>query len=137
MKRNIFCIIVAILLIFAIGGCNKTVDENDNTLGIITEIAIDDVKGISSSEAEELYYSFMGKEDKETGFPFSFGTSGAIQKDGKQYYVIRASWLVENSHLSYIGDFFVSADGKEIYDGVALQGEYEILNKVWSEHYEL
>lgn len=134
MIKKIFCIISAVLLIFVIGGCNSATNKNnDNTPDIITEISIDDVKGISQSEAEELCYLVMGKADDETGFLFSFGATGAIEKGKKQYYVIRASWLVENSHLSYIGDFFVSADGKEIYEGTAISGEYEMVNMVWSE----
>ena len=134
MNKKIFYIIAVAILIFASGGCNKAVIENnDITSGHITEISIDDVKGISQSEAEDLCYAVMGEKDEETGFAYSFGATGAIEKGEKQYYVIRASWLVENSHLSYIGDFFVSVDGKEIYEGTAIMGEYEILNKLWSE----
>ena len=109
--------------------------ENDETVPnpAILEIPVESISGITSHEAEELCYSVMGEKDEETGFIFSFGTSGAIEKDGKQYYVIRASWLVDNSHMSYIGDFFVTADGKELYSGTALGGEYEIVSKVWSE----
>ena len=134
MTKKIFYIIAVTILFLAIGGCNKAgVQNNDTTTGRITEISINDVNGISPSQAEELCYSFMGKEDEETGFLFSFGAEGAIEKDKKQYYVIRASWLVENSHLSYLGNLFVSADGKEIYDGTAIMGEYEIMNRVWRE----
>ena len=97
----------------------------------ITIISVDDVKGITGREAEELCYYVMGEKDEDTGFAFSFGTSGAIQKGEKQYYVIRASWLVDNNHLSYIGNFFVSADGKEIYDGVVSGEEYEMMDLMW------
>lgn len=99
----------------------------------VIEISVDSVKGITQQEAEELCRSVLGEKDEETGFVFSFGTSGAIETEGKQYYIIRVSWLVNNSHMSYIGDFFVSADGKEIYDGTALQGEYIIGNEIWRE----
>ena len=91
------------------------------------------MKGITKQEAELLCYDVLGERDEETGFPFSFGTSAAVEKDKKQYYVVRVSWLVDNSHLSYIGDFFVSADGKEIYDGLALPDEYKMGNIIWSE----
>lgn len=97
----------------------------------ITIISVDDVKGITGREAEELCYYVIGEKDEDTGFAFSFGTSGAIQKGEKQYYVIRASWLVDNNHLSYIGNFFVSADGKEIYDGVVSGEEYEMMDLMW------
>ena len=87
---------------------------------------------ISPEDAEKLCYSIMGEKDEDTGFTFSFGVTETIEKDGKQYYVIRASWLVNNSHMSYIGDFFVSVDGKEIYSGFARPGEYTIDNLIWS-----
>lgn len=141
MNKKTFCIITALVLFFAISGIiyyntfiyksNVTVQED--TDGVIVEISVDAVKGITGRDAEELCYRVMGEKDKETGFIFSFGTSGAIQKGKKQYYTVRASWLVNNSHMSYIGDFFVSSDGKEIYSGTALQGEYEMVNKIWSE----
>ncbi len=97
----------------------------------ITPISVDDVKGITGREAEELCYYVLGEKDEDTGFSFSFGTSGAVQKGEKQYYVIRASWLVDNNHFSYIGDFFVSADGKEIYDGVVSGEKYEMMDLKW------
>lgn len=87
---------------------------------------------ITSEEAEKLCYSVLGEKDEETGFPFSFGFTGTYEKDGKQYYTIRASWLVNNSHMSYIGDFFVSFDGKEIYNGFVSLDEYNIENLIWS-----
>ncbi len=87
---------------------------------------------ITPEEAEKLCYEVLGEKDEATGFPFSFGATGTYEKDGKQYYVIRASWLVNHSHMSYIGDFFVSVDGKEIYDGVALPDDYSMETRIWS-----
>ena len=110
----------------------KSEPAEPETDGDIIQIPVESVKGITSHEAEELCYSIMGKQDEETGFLFSFGTAAAVEKDGKQYYVIRASWLVNNSHMSYIGDFFVSSDGKEVYSGVALPDEYTMGNLIWS-----
>ena len=100
-------------------------EKETMTFGI-TEIPVGSVKGITPEQAEELCYSVMGEKDEETGNTYSFGISGAVEWKGKQYYIIRASWLVNNDHLSYIGDFFVSAGGDEIYDGIALPGDYEI-----------
>ena len=111
---------------------NVTVDEISSE-GDIIEISVDSVKGITQQEAEELCYSVLGEKDEDTGFAFSFGTSGAVEKDAEQYYVVRASWLVNHSHFSYIGDFFVSADGKKIYNGFAQHGEYEMSSVIWSE----
>ena len=154
MGKKIFCVIIVAVLILSIGGIlyyktfisdnetpveynetvhNKDILDNETKLdNDIKEISVDSVEGITQQEAERLCHSVFGEKDKETGFLFSFGTSGAVETKGKQYYVIRVSWLVNNSHLSYIGDFFVSADGKEIYDGTALSGEYTMGKLIWS-----
>lgn len=107
---------------------NKTKSD-----GEIVEIPIDSVKGITKQEAEKLCQMVLGEKDEETGFVFSFGTSGAVKTKGEQYYCVRVSWLVDGSHLSYLGDFFVSADGKEIYNGTALAGEYVMEDVIWRE----
>ena len=149
MKKNILIIILVLIFLFVFIRITTSTYENikrrnnapvqdqemiiDETKsdGDITPISVDDVKGITGQEAEELCYYVMGEKDEDTGFAFSFGTSGAVQKGEKQYYVIRASWLVDNNHLSYIGNFFVSADGKEIYDGVVSGEEYEMMDLMW------
>ncbi|MBE7028242.1 MAG: hypothetical protein E7407_04325 [Ruminococcaceae bacterium] len=87
---------------------------------------------ITAEEAEQLCYTVMGEKDETTGFPFSFGVTNTIEKDGKEYYAIRASWLVNNSHMSYIGDFFVSVDGQAIYTGIVQGDEYTIDELIWS-----
>ncbi|MBR5236704.1 MAG: hypothetical protein IKW06_04980 [Clostridia bacterium] len=148
MGKKIFLIMIVLALVFLIGGvsCYKILNPNDapatnRDIAVsemkpdsdIVEIPLDSVKGITQQEAEELCHLILGEKDEETGFIFSFGTSGAVETQGKQYYVIRASWLVDNSHLSYIGDFFVSADGKEMYDGTAFQGEYIMEKVIWRE----
>ncbi len=118
--RKIYIIAIVIILIFVVSGIlyhYQLVNRNQN---------------ITAEDAEKLCYSVLGEKDENTGFKFSFGFTETIEKDEKEYYVIRASWLVNNSHMSYIGDFFVSTDGKEIYSGIALNGEYEIGNLIWS-----
>ena len=99
---------------------------------IFSRLFLGSPKEITAQEAEALCYTVMGEADSETGFTFSFGFTEVIEKDGKEYYVIRASWLVNGSHMSYIGDFFVTKDGKEIYSGIARPDEYTIENKIWS-----
>lgn len=155
MGKKIFYVIIVAVLVFAISGIsyykifisnNQTTAEQNKPApnqdlaanetkydDEIIEISLDSVKGITQQEAEELCYFVLGEKDEETGFIFFFGASGAVETAGKQYYVIRASWLVNNSHLSYIGDFFVSADGKEIYNGTALSGEYIMEKVIWRE----
>lgn len=154
MHRNLFFIVIITVFILAVGGISyhtffkqNVTDSEQNHAEQKSETSVDEIKsnsdivpipieaveGITKQEAELLCYAVLGERDEETGFPFSFGTSAAVEKDKKQYYVVRVSWLVDNSHLSYIGDFFVSADGKEIYDGLALPDEYKMGNIIWSE----
>ena len=145
MKKTIIFIILVLILFGAFGGVSfyrtfVTNNESDISInnktedGAIIAIPIDDVKGITPGEAEKLCVLVFGKEDKETGFLFSFGVAGAVERNNKQYYVIRTSWLVNNSHLSYIGDYFVSADGKQIYSGIAKPWEeYSMDSLVWPE----
>ena len=148
MNKKVFFIMMIVVLFFAICGIlyniffakNEIISDpaslmqdKETSTSDIVEISIDTVNGITMREAEELCYYVLGEKDEDTGFTFSFGTSGAVEKDKKQYYVIRASWLVNKSHLSYIGDFFVSSDGKEIYSGTASPGEYIMVNRIWGE----
>ncbi len=142
MKKIIYIILIIVLLgtagtfaykTFVANNVSDANVNNETENGGITVISIYDVKGITTKEAENLCVSAFGEKDKETGFLFSFGVSGAVERNNKQYYVIRASWLVNNSHMSYIGDYFVSADGKEIYTGIATPpDEYVFDALVWS-----
>ena len=118
-KKHI--VIIFIILIFA-------------TVAVLKHcLFADQNQRITSENAEKLCYSVLGEKDEETDFPFSFRTIKIIEKDGKEYYVVRASWLVNNSHMSYIGDFFVSMDGKEIYDGFVNADEYSKEKLIWRE----
>ncbi len=113
-------------------------DENIKDSEIIeqtdfVQIPIDSVSGITTKKAEELCYNVLGKKDEKTGNLFSYGVSDAVKKGNREYYIVRVSWLVNNDHMSYIGDFFVSSDGSKIYNGFAKPGEYEMGDIVWSE----
>ncbi|MBQ9097307.1 MAG: hypothetical protein IJY55_02800 [Clostridia bacterium] len=120
MNKKICIIIIATILFLAICGI------------LYHYLVIPQNQHISPEDAEKLCYSVLGDKDENTGFPFSFGVTETIEKDGKEYYVIRASWLVNNNHMSYIGDFFVSVDGKEMYTGLAWKDEYTIETLIWS-----
>ncbi|MBQ2890938.1 MAG: hypothetical protein IJE44_04770 [Clostridia bacterium] len=122
--KKILYIFIAVVLVLALGGVLY------HTFFVNAPV---ENERITQEEAEKLCASVLGEKDEETGFPFSFGATGTIQKDGKEYYVIRTSWLVNNDHLSYIGDFFVTTDGKEIYDGWYTSEEYSIGKLIWSE----
>lgn len=121
MNKKIYIIIFVIVLFLVAGGI------------LFHTIFAPQSDRITPEEAEKLCHSVLGDKDEATGFPFSFGVTGTYEKDGKEYYVIRASWLVNNSHMSYIGDFFVSVDGKEIYNGFVQADEYTIENLIWSQ----
>lgn len=112
-------------------------DENIKDSEIIeqtdfVQIPIDSVSGITTKKAEELCYNVLVKKDEKTGNLFSYGVSDAVKKGNREYYIVRVSWLVNNDHMSYIGDFFVSSDGSKIYNGFAKPGEYEMGDIVWS-----
>lgn len=87
---------------------------------------------ITAQEAEKLCGEVMGEVAEETGFPVSYRCQGAVSVGGKFYYVMHVSWLVDNSHWSYIGNCFVSCDGREIYDGIVSEKEYKITKLLWS-----
>lgn len=87
---------------------------------------------ITEQEAEKLCGEVMGEVAEETGFPVSYRCRGAVSVSGKFYYVMHISWLVDNSHWSYIGNCFVSCDGREIYDGIVSEKEYKIIKLLWS-----
>lgn len=115
---------------------NKTEQIFDND---IVEIPISDVEmiakqsenGITSMEAEQLCQEILGDSAEENGFPISYRCISAVSVNDKLYYVMHISWLVNNSHWSYIGNCFVSYDGKEIYDGLFLQEEYSMTELRW------
>ena len=98
----------------------------------LRRIEISEVEGISQQEAEALCLPVLGDRDDTTGFTVSYRCIGAVEKDNRQYYVIDVSWLVDNSHWSHIGNLFVSADGKEIYDDTVNQSEYIFEDILWS-----
>ncbi len=128
MKKILIVILVSLLAFAFIRIATSTYEnisrKNDEKMEVTPQ-------SITDEEAEQLCYQVMGKQDETTGFPFSFGVTNTIQHDGKEYYAIRASWLVNNSHLSYIGDFFVSFDGKEIYTGFVNNDEYIFEKQIW------
>ena len=86
---------------------------------------------ITVKQARELCAEVLGEYGSETGFPISYRCEEAIAIDGKIYYVMNMAWLVDNSHWSHIGECFVNIDGKEIYNGSAFNGEYEITERIW------
>lgn len=103
----------------------------------VKEIPLSDVEALTDQtvltqqEAEKLCGEVLGDKAEENGFPISYRCIGAVSANDQLYYVMHISWLVDNSHWSYIGNCFVSVDGQEIYDGVASQGKYEMTKLRW------
>ncbi len=116
MKKKTYIIIFSLILILVLGAI----------------LFFSAQRTITPKEAENLCYTVMGEKDEATGFPFSFGVTGTEEIDGEEYYIIRATWLVNNDHMSYIGDFFVTTDGKKVYTGFVQGDEYTIENLIWS-----
>lgn len=109
-------------------------DTDEKSLSAVNLISEDLVEGITVEEATNLCVEKIGRVAEETGFTFSYGCIGAIEYEGVQYYVMRTSWLVDNNHLSYVGDIMVSASGDEIYDGDhTMDNKYYLVTKRWSE----
>ncbi len=86
---------------------------------------------ITAQEAEALCRDVLGECDAETGFPIAYRCTGSASQNGTFYYVMHITWQVNGAHWSYIGNCFVSYDGKEIYDGTALGEKYEITALRW------
>ena len=137
MKKIICAVMIAVIICVVYGflhhGEYPVKSDIPAETETVTETSSDEVKGITPEQAEKLCYNVMGEKDDATGFPFLFRNEGMVCENGKQYYLIRASWLVNNSHFSYIGDFFVSADGKQVYSGISEEGENVISGLIWSE----
>lgn len=122
---------------------NETVITEHKTEQIfdkdIVEIPISDVEtiakqsenGLTSMEAEQLCREIVGEKAEENSFPISYRCISAVSVNDKLYYVMHISWLVNNSHWSYIGNCFVSYDGKEIYDGLFLEEKYSMTELRW------
>ena len=106
----------------------------------VVEVPISDVEsiakekedGITKEEAESLCRERLGDKAEENGFPISYRCIGAVSANEKLYYAMHITWLVDNNHWSYIGNCYVSSDGKEIYDGIVSPARYEITELRWS-----
>lgn len=109
------CLLISLLLVF--GGCSKVTNKN--------EISFE------KEDAEKLCAEVLGDYAEETGFPISYKCIDKKTVDGKEYYVMHITWLVDNMHQSYIGNAFVSTDGEEIYDGIVSGDEFEITSLRW------
>lgn len=69
---------------------------------------------ITQEEALALVEDHFGEKDEATGNTFSIGFENMVTLDGVEYYNFRVSWLVNGDHMSYLTNYLVSLDGKEM-----------------------
>lgn len=69
---------------------------------------------ITQEEALALVEDHFGEKDEATGNTFSIGFEDMVTLDGVEYYNFRVSWLVNGDHMSYLTNYLVSLDGKEM-----------------------
>lgn len=139
VKKIFISVLCIALILVAFTACiKKDSKEEISESSEITEVSIEEFEketknknGLTAKEAENLCYTVLGDKAEENGFPISYRCMGGILVGDKAYYVMNITWLVNESHWSYIGNAFVSVDGREIYDGVALDGTYEMANLRW------
>lgn len=72
---------------------------------------------ITTVQAEKLLLKYYGIKDKKTGNTYSYAYLKTVAIDGKKYYAYSVNWLVDGDHYSFVGNIFVSLDGKAIYTG--------------------
>ncbi len=129
-------VLVAVLICFKMGNCSTETEQFNKS---IAELLVSEVEtiakrsenGLTSIEAEQLCRDVLGDKAEENGFPISYKCISAVSANDKLYYVMHITWLVNDSHWSYIGNCYVSFDGREIYDGVVSGEEYEITDLRW------
>ena len=140
---TIALLVVTLVISFFVGvtyheASTTEVDINES-VDYIIEGSIYDVEtifkgqknAITKQEAENLCRNILAEKAEETGFPISYRCIGATSANDKLYYVMHITWLVNNSHWSYIGNCFVSFDGREIYDGIVSQDKCTMTQLRW------
>ena len=104
---------------------------------------MDSIKGLSSEYAITLCQKVIGTKDDEhfmfqmaeshTGNHIGYRCDGAIEYDGKQYYVLRMLWSsVNDSVWSCIGFLGVSTNGNNICVLIEhSDGSYSVGKTLW------
>lgn len=90
---------------------NITTNSANATNAIIDSVS----QTISKDAAEKIAEAKYGTKDEMTGNTISYGYVATVQdKNGNKYYAFRESWLVDNNHMSFLQNVFVSIDGQKI-----------------------
>ena len=67
-------------------------------------------------QAKKILYDQFGEYDKETDRMYSYNYLGIYNNNNnKEFYVFNLQWLVNNDHLSSIGDYAVSLEDNDYY----------------------
>lgn len=66
---------------------------------------------ITAEEGAAVLEKLLGTVDEATGNLMSYGYENTLVVEGTDYYNYRVSWLVDNSHLSYLTNYLVSVNG--------------------------
>lgn len=138
LRKFIIVIVLMLMGILSLEWCleEKSVSEiNDaenshvpsNTKDVVSNIPVDSVEGITSSEAVRLCQSIFGNIDDET-FMFKmaevhtertigYNLVGAVKYNEKQYFIVNMLWSDKDEIVwSTIGFLGVLANGSEIYE---------------------
>lgn len=96
---------------------NEKINSNiaQNEISQNTEISNKTNGEITQEEAVKIAENEYGTSDIETGNTMRYVYITTVKdKNGNKYYAFRESWLVDNDHLSFLQNVFVSLDGKTI-----------------------
>lgn len=129
-NKRMLIIAEAILIIACVIMIGVKIYEN-RPIKLDEDAMISQDKVITVEEAEKILEDKYGKEDKETGNIMSYGYITTVKDEtGNEYYAFRHSWLVNNDHMSFLQNVFVSLDGKIIKTNSESAGyeEGEIVN---------
>lgn len=115
--------VTTFLLIRYFTNKNNYVEENKEGN---TESANIDVNEIISSmpapqditveQAQTMIEEMFGTHDETTGNSMTYVYITTIKdSNGKQYYYFRESWVIDDNHLSFLQNVFVSIDATLVY----------------------
>jgi hypothetical protein len=118
MKKNaLLCAAAAAILLLS--GCGQqSAPAASSSSSAVSSAPAASNGTITPEEGAAILEAQLGTKDEDTGYLMSYGYEDTITLDGVEYYNYRVSWLVDNSHMSYLTNYLVSLDGKTIQEYV-------------------
>ena len=93
----------------------NTINTTNETNTTSTNDKTNNETTITIEDATRILEAKYGTVDSMTGNTMSYGYITKVKDSkGNEYYAFRESWLVDNSHSSFLQNVFVSLDGKII-----------------------